>query len=78
LLILNEYIKLTFVAFAFVIPLAWFALTQLLDTLAYHINIPWWLFLIVGGMSLCIVLLTVGVQAIKAATANPVKAIKNN
>ena len=78
LLILNEYIKLTFVAFAFAVPLAWFALTQLLDTLAYHINIPWWLFLIVGGMSLCIVLLTVGVQAIKAATANPVKAIKNN
>ena len=43
----------------------------------YRTNIPWWLFLIVGGMSLCIVLLTVGFQAIKTATANPVDAIKS-
>jgi len=56
--------------------LAWFALTQILNTIPYRTNISWWLFLIVGCLSLCMVLLTVGFQALKAATANPVNAIK--
>jgi ABC-type antimicrobial peptide transport system permease subunit len=77
MLILKEYIILTLVAFAIAVPFAWFALTQLLNTIPYRTNIPWWLFLIVGGMSLCIVLLTAGFQAIKAATENPVNAIKS-
>jgi len=77
LLISREYIMLTLVAFTFAVPLAWFALTQLLNTIPYRTNIPWWLFLIVGGMSLCIALLTVGFQALKAATANPVNAVKS-
>jgi ABC-type antimicrobial peptide transport system permease subunit len=77
LLISKEYIVLTLVAFAFAAPLSWFASTQLMNTIPYHTNIPWWLLLIVGGMSLCITLLTVGFQALKAATANPVNAIKS-
>jgi ABC-type antimicrobial peptide transport system permease subunit len=75
--ILKEYIILTLVAFVIAVPFAWFALTQLLNTIPYRTNISWWLFLIVGGMSLCITLLTVGIQALKAATTNPVNAIKS-
>jgi len=44
---------------------------------AYRTDIPWWLFVVVGGMSLFIALATVGFQAVKAAMENPVKAIKS-
>jgi putative ABC transport system permease protein len=45
---------------------------------AYRTDIPWWLFVVVGCLSLGIALVTVSFQAIKAATANPVNAIKND
>ena len=76
-MISKEYLVLTLIAFLFAVPLAWIAMNQLLNTIPYRTDIPWWLFVIVGCMSLCITLLTVGIQAFNAATENPVKAIKS-
>ena len=36
----------------------------------------WWVFVLSGGIALLIAILTVGFQAIKAATANPVEALR--
>jgi ABC-type antimicrobial peptide transport system permease subunit len=58
-------------------PIAWWAMEKWLSNYAYRTNIPWWLFIVVGCMSVGIALLTVSFQAIKAAMANPVKAIKS-
>jgi len=57
-------------------PIAWLAMEKWLSNYAYRTDIPWWLFVAVGGMSLCIALATVGFQAIKAAMENPVDAIR--
>jgi hypothetical protein len=43
---------------------------------AYRINIGWWIFALDGGLALLIALLTVSSQAIKAALANPVEALR--
>jgi len=57
-------------------PVAWFAMDRWLQNFAYRVNIGIWTFLISGLMALVIALLTVSYQAIKAALANPIKAIK--
>ena len=47
-----------------------------LQNFAYRIEIGWWVFAIAGGIALVIALLTVSWQAIRAATANPVEALR--
>ncbi|HEX9652655.1 MAG TPA: ABC transporter permease [bacterium] len=57
-------------------PVAYFAATKWLQTFAYRIEIQWWMFAASGGLALAIALLTVSAQAIKAALANPVEALR--
>jgi len=47
-----------------------------LDNFAYRINIALWIFAVAGLGALLIALATVSFQAIKAATANPVKSLR--
>jgi putative ABC transport system permease protein len=47
-----------------------------LHDFAYRIEISWWVFVLSGGVTLLIVLLTVCYQAIKAAMANPVESLR--
>jgi len=43
----------------------------------YHTTISWWVFAVAGLLAILIALLTVSVQAIKAALANPVKSLRS-
>ncbi|OGG05464.1 MAG: hypothetical protein A3F83_11220 [Candidatus Glassbacteria bacterium RIFCSPLOWO2_12_FULL_58_11] len=47
-----------------------------LNNFAYRINLDFWTFILAGVLALVIAALTVGYQAIKAATANPVDALR--
>jgi len=47
-----------------------------LQDFAYRIEISWWVFALAGGLALLIALVTVSVQAIRAALSNPVKALR--
>jgi ABC-type antimicrobial peptide transport system permease subunit len=76
-LLSKEFLILVLIAIAVASPIAWWVMEKWLSDYAYRTNIPWWLFIAVGCMSLCIALLTVGFQAIKAAMADPVKSIKS-
>jgi putative ABC transport system permease protein len=49
----------------------------MLQDYAYRISIGWWMFALAGIITIILTLITVGWQAVKAATANPVKAIKS-
>jgi ABC-type antimicrobial peptide transport system permease subunit len=77
MLLSKEFLILTLISVAIASPVAWWIMEKWLAGYAYRTNIPWWLFVAVGGISLCIALATVGFQAIRAATANPVDAIKS-
>ena len=78
MLLSKEFLRLVLISVTIASPIAWLAMNQWLTGYAYRTNIPWWMFIVVGCLSLGIALLTVGFQAFKAATANPVDAIKNN
>ena len=57
-------------------PLAWFAMNKWLQNFVYRVSMSWWLFVIAGATALVIALLTISWQAIRAATANPVEALR--
>ena len=75
-LLSKEFIKLVALANLIAWPVAWIVMSQWLDEFAYRIEMNWWMFALAGGAALAIALLTVSWLAIRAATANPVKALR--
>jgi ABC-type antimicrobial peptide transport system permease subunit len=57
-------------------PVAWYAMNQWLHNYAYRITLNPWIFAMVGLIVLFIALLTVGFQSYRAASMNPVKALR--
>lgn len=57
-------------------PISWYMSAKWLQDFAYRINIHWWVFIAAGAVSLIVAAITVSVQAIKAALANPVDSLK--
>jgi ABC-type antimicrobial peptide transport system, permease component len=72
----KDYIK--WVTFAFVIatPVAWYIMNAWLKNFAYKTAISWWIFGLSGILALGIALLTISWQSWKAATRNPVEALR--
>jgi ABC-type antimicrobial peptide transport system permease subunit len=58
-------------------PLAYWLMNGWLQGYDYRIDINWWIFVVAGILALIIALLTVSMQAIKAALANPVKSLRS-
>jgi putative ABC transport system permease protein len=52
-------------------PMTWFAMKKWLETFAYRIDIPYWVFLLSGLLAFCIALCTVSFHAIRASRQNP-------
>jgi len=76
LLLVKEFAKWVFVANIIAVPLAYFAMNLWLQNFAYRTGIGLWIFFLVAALVFVIALLTVGYQAIKSATANPVEALR--
>lgn len=75
-LLSQDFLKLIGLAVLLAMPVAWYVLRLWLRDFAYQTAIPWWLFGVVGLLAMCIGVLTVGGQSLRAALANPVEAIK--
>ncbi|HYE56279.1 MAG TPA: FtsX-like permease family protein, partial [Chitinophagaceae bacterium] len=75
-LLSKDFLLLVIIAIVVASPLAWYAADRWLQDFTYRINIEWWVFGIAGTGALVIALLTISVQAIKAALANPVKSLR--
>jgi putative ABC transport system permease protein len=72
----REFVLLILVALLIASPFAWLAMNKWLADYAYRIPVSWWIFVLAGLGALAIGLLTVGLQAIRAAIANPVKSLR--
>jgi putative ABC transport system permease protein len=72
----KNFIQLVLVATIIAIPVAWFAMNKWLQDFAYRIDIKWWMFLVPGFVAIMIALITVCIQALKAATANPIESLR--
>jgi putative ABC transport system permease protein len=65
-----------FIALIIAFPISWWAMNSWLQDFAYRITIGWWVFAVAGIAALLLALFTISFQAIKAATANPVKNLR--
>jgi putative ABC transport system permease protein len=75
-LLSKEYVKWVAVSCIIAWPLAWYAMHLWLRGFANHITIGWWSFIASAVIALAISLLTVTIQAWKAAVANPVETLR--
>jgi putative ABC transport system permease protein len=77
ILLTKEFILLVSLAFVISIPVTWWAMHKWLNNFAYRISINWWIFAIGGILAVLIALVTVSLQAIKAALSNPVTSLRS-
>lgn len=73
----KDFAKLVVIGSLIALPVAWWAMNNWLADFAYRIHISWWILVVAPAVALIIALLTVSVQAIKAAVVNPVKSLRN-
>ncbi len=71
LLFAKDFLKLTGVAFLLAVPVAYWTIRQWLQNFAYRIELGPGLFLGAGGLVVAVTLLTVSVQALRAARTDP-------
>jgi putative ABC transport system permease protein len=64
------------ISFVIATPVSWFAMHKWLQTFAYKTELSWWIFGLAGILALGIALLTVSWQSWRAATRNPVEALR--
>jgi len=76
LLLSKEFTKWVIVANIIAWPLAYFAMSRWLQNFAYRISIGLWMFFLGASLALVIAFITVSFQAVKAALANPVDALR--
>jgi putative ABC transport system permease protein len=75
-LLSKDFLKLVLYAIVIAVPVAWYFTNKWLQDFAYHIDLEWWIFVVASVLALIIALLTVSVQAIKAAVQNPVNSLR--
>jgi putative ABC transport system permease protein len=77
-LLCRDFIKLVIIAIVIASPIAWYAMNQWLQDFAYKIEIKWWMFVVTGLLAVTLAVLTVSIQAIKAALVNPSKSLTSD
>lgn len=77
-LLSSNFIRLVLLAFVISIPIAWVALDKWLESFAYKTDIGWSGFIMSGLLMSILALITICVQTMKAALANPIKSLRND
>lgn len=75
-LLTKEFVRLILIANVIAVPIAYWAMNSWLNDFSYRIQISWWIFLLTLIVSLVIGVFTVSWQSFRAASADPVNAIK--
>jgi len=76
-LLSRDFTMLVGIAALIAFPVAWWVMYKWLETFAYRTEITWWIFPVAGAVALAIALLTVCIQTVRAALANPVESLRS-
>lgn len=78
LLMLNkDSLTRVLIAFIIAVPIAYYAISEWLQSFAYRIDINWWTFALAGILIALLTLISVSYMTWKAATANPITILKS-
>lgn len=75
-LLSKEFVSLVIISFVIAAPVAYYFMNGWLQDYQYRTNLSWWIFGSAGIGALIITLLTISMQSIKTAVANPVKSLR--
>ena len=73
----RDFALLVGLAFFIATPVAWLFANRWLQDFEFRTTLSWWIFGVAGAGALALALLTVGLQALRAALVNPVEALRN-
>jgi putative ABC transport system permease protein len=73
----KEFIQLVGISIVIASPIAWIVMSNWLSGFSYRTEINGWLFVFSGGVALLIALITVSLQAVRAAVSNPVTSLRS-
>ncbi|HOO98377.1 MAG TPA: ABC transporter permease [Bacteroidales bacterium] len=76
LLINKDLLRWILIAFSLAVPVSWYAMHRWLENYAYRTTLSWWVFVLSAIIILVISILTVSFQSYRAATRNPVEALR--
>ncbi|WP_229311086.1 ABC transporter permease [Larkinella soli] len=74
----GNFLKLVLLAIGIGMPVGWYVGRRWLDGFVYRIEFGWWIFAFVGLLTVGIALLTVSVQAVRAALTNPARTLRSD
>ena len=72
----KDFVKWVAIAFLLACPIAYYAMNKWLENFAYKTTLSWWIFALAGVLALGVALLTISWQSWRAATKNPVEALR--
>ncbi|MCW3112918.1 MAG: hypothetical protein JWR18_1314 [Segetibacter sp.] len=72
----KDFMRLVILAFLIAAPIAWWASYKWLQDFVYRTPMSWWVFALSGLVMILLAVITLGIQTIKAAVANPVKSLR--
>jgi putative ABC transport system permease protein len=75
-LVSKDLLLLVLISCILAFPVAWWGMNKWLESFAYRTSLHWWVFPLAGLMALILALVTISIQAIRAAIANPVKSLR--
>ena len=73
----KDFVVLVGIALGIAIPVSWYGMHRWLEGYTYRSGLSWWIFPLTAAAALLITLLTVSVQAVKAAMANPIDSLRS-
>ena len=72
----KEFVIAVLASFVIATPIAYYVVSRWLQGFAYKAGLSWWIFALSGFIALCITLFTVSWQSWRAASRNPVEALR--
>ncbi|MBC7777944.1 MAG: ABC transporter permease [Phycisphaerae bacterium] len=76
-LLAKDFLALVFVAIVIASPIAYYLMQHWLADFAYRIDLQGWMFVAAALAAVIIALLTVAIQSVRAALADPVKSLRS-
>ncbi|MEL6846100.1 MAG: FtsX-like permease family protein, partial [Bacteroidota bacterium] len=76
-LLFKGFLPLILIALLISVPLAWWTMSEWLQNFAYQIDIQWWFFALAGLLAVAIAFITVSIQSLQVALANPIESLRN-
>lgn len=75
-LVSKQFLGLVLLAVFIAMGPAYYFMNNWLQGYSYHIGIGWWVIMAAGGLTLLVALLTISIQSVRAAAANPVHSLR--